>query len=278
MTKEWLKTHIQIGPLGSCYPDYMFIPEGDTPTFLYLIQNGLGVPEQPSYGSWGGRYQLVCDPHSGHAQASRQYSDAADTVVGKDGRTGYTSNQATIWRWRDAFQNDFAARMRWTVTPEFGEARHHPVVCVNGELGTAPVEVEVEAGSVVTLDARGTYSPDERDGEASLRFRWWQYHEPSATQWFVRFEVGQLDIKQIGDDPRVVEVVVPGPETCCVELLTRKAVARGQVLHLILEVTGGGESPLTSYRRVLVHTTNKELKGGLAGDGLEAVGDRSPPQ
>lgn len=52
ISKKWIKENIQIGPLRSTYPDYMFIPEGDTPTFLYLIQNGLGVPERPESGSW----------------------------------------------------------------------------------------------------------------------------------------------------------------------------------------------------------------------------------
>lgn len=50
MEKSWIKDNIQIGPLGKAYPDYLFIPEGDTPTFLYLIQNGLGIPEFPEYG------------------------------------------------------------------------------------------------------------------------------------------------------------------------------------------------------------------------------------
>jgi hypothetical protein len=50
MEKSWIKDNIQIGPLGKAYPDYLFIPEGDTPSFLYLIQNGLGIPEFPEYG------------------------------------------------------------------------------------------------------------------------------------------------------------------------------------------------------------------------------------
>jgi hypothetical protein len=45
--KEWLKDHIQIGPLGQEYPDYCFIMERGMPTFLYLIQNGLGSAEIP---------------------------------------------------------------------------------------------------------------------------------------------------------------------------------------------------------------------------------------
>jgi hypothetical protein len=36
-TKEWLRENMQIGPLGAAYPDYSFIMEGDTPTFLYLV-------------------------------------------------------------------------------------------------------------------------------------------------------------------------------------------------------------------------------------------------
>lgn len=42
VSADWLKENIQIGPPGAVYPDFMHIMEGDTPTFLYLIQNGLG--------------------------------------------------------------------------------------------------------------------------------------------------------------------------------------------------------------------------------------------
>ncbi|KAI9043191.1 uncharacterized protein KD926_004374 [Aspergillus affinis] len=62
VTHQWLRDNIQICPYGSvAYPSFKYIMEGDTPTFLYLIQNGLGDPENPGYGSWGGRYTKV-DP------------------------------------------------------------------------------------------------------------------------------------------------------------------------------------------------------------------------
>ena len=99
VSKSWIKQHIQIGPLGAKYPEYLFIPEGDTPTFLYLIQNGLGVPEHPEYGSWGGRYGLTNPVPPGQATWNKHYGDMADTVVGADGRT-HRSNQASIWRWK----------------------------------------------------------------------------------------------------------------------------------------------------------------------------------
>ena len=37
VTKEWIKENLQVGPLGSKYPDVMYAMEGDTPTFLYMI-------------------------------------------------------------------------------------------------------------------------------------------------------------------------------------------------------------------------------------------------
>jgi hypothetical protein len=150
MEKSWIKENVQIGPLGSAYPDYRFIPEGDTPTFLYLVQNGLGSSEFPDYGSWGGRYART--DISADGLSSNHYSDAVDRVKGLDGRI-YTSNHAAIWRWRDAFQDDFAARIRWTMEPDFDKANHHPVVAVNGKFGLEPLRLEAEAGETITLDA-----------------------------------------------------------------------------------------------------------------------------
>lgn len=265
VSKQWIKKNIQIGPLGSAYPNFLVIPEGDTPTFLYLIQNGLGVSEHPDYGSWGGRYGLVDSSPSG--LKSRHYSDVKDCVIGLDGRK-YMSNQATVWRWRDAFQNDFAARIQWTMTNDFSKANHAPVICINGSTGLEPVYVEQEAGSSFTLDASTTYDPDEND---TLTFKWFHYREPTATQWSAELEVPELSIKKLDDEGRKVEVQIPGPEMCCVELLSRIALARGQLLHLILEVKDNGLPPLVSYRRILIQTTNKDLRGG--GQGGEAIGD-----
>ena len=46
-----------------------------------------------------------------------------------------------VWRWRTAYQNDFAARIRWTMA-DFTHSNHAPVAMVNGEAGTAPLVLD----------------------------------------------------------------------------------------------------------------------------------------
>ena len=109
------------GPLGALYPKLAYIMEGDTPSFLGLIDNGLGWAASPAYGGWGGRYVLYrC---YGEARPIwTNVDDARDTVTADNGAT-CTSAQATIWRWREAYQHDFAARMDWCVA----DSRRRPI-------------------------------------------------------------------------------------------------------------------------------------------------------
>ena len=56
-TDEWVeRQHPRQGPLGALYSVPCCIHEGDTPSFLGLIDNGLASAMSPTYGGWGGRY------------------------------------------------------------------------------------------------------------------------------------------------------------------------------------------------------------------------------
>ncbi len=56
-TDPWVNEHIRAkGPLGKLYPYPCCIHEGDTPSFLGLIDNGLASAMSPAFGGWGGRY------------------------------------------------------------------------------------------------------------------------------------------------------------------------------------------------------------------------------
>src|SRR5262245_14738717 len=125
VTNDWLETNIRVkGPLGKFYPKFAFIMEGDTPAFLGLTNNGLNSYRNPSWGGWGGRYvwrQPYGETHSIWSQGGDLFSriTSQDSVIGVDDKT-YVSDQATIWRWRTAFQHEFAARMDWTIKPFAG--------------------------------------------------------------------------------------------------------------------------------------------------------------
>ncbi len=177
-TDAWINANIRSkGPLGKLYPVPCCIHEGDTPAFLGLINNGLASFMSPTYGGWGGRYvwrTFYGESRPSWTQGGDSFpgrDNSKDTVSGIDGRT-YTSDQATIWRWRTAFQHDFAARMDWTMKSP-SQANHNPEVVVNGQAGKAPVRIDAAAGASVTLDAGGTRDPDGH----TLKYTWSFYSE-----------------------------------------------------------------------------------------------------
>ena len=52
---QLIRTQIQgHATLGRQYPDYKYGVEGDTPSFLNVIPNGLHNPEEPMQVGWGG--------------------------------------------------------------------------------------------------------------------------------------------------------------------------------------------------------------------------------
>src|SRR5262249_43741088 len=157
---------------GALYPRLKFIMEGDTPSFLGLIENGLGWAVSPSYGGWGGRYAL--DQPAGETRPIWTNNNQAtrDAVTIADGKIE-TSDFATIWRWRQHFQHDFAARMNWCVADQFQKANHNPVVVLNGDRTKDVLSLPAKSGSTVKLSAEGTSDPDKN----SIRVMWWIYPE-----------------------------------------------------------------------------------------------------
>lgn len=147
------------GPLGALYPTNTTLPqkEGDTPTFLYLVPTGMNDPEQPTWGSWAGRYGLQED-----AKGKPYYWANV-----KDSWEGTTHRDNTLKRWAAHLQNDFRARLDWCVK-EFRGANHPPQPKVRGSLAR-----KVQSGNKVILDARESTDADGQE----LRFEWRYYAE-----------------------------------------------------------------------------------------------------
>lgn len=119
-----------------------WISEGDTPTFMNLLDNGLRAREDSTFGGWGGR-------------------QGAD--IGPDGPDPDYSSA----RFFGAAQRDFAARMEWSVTRTFSGANHQPLVSVKG-----PLNVSARPGEMLRLE--GMVSDPDGD---TITVKWWQYEE-----------------------------------------------------------------------------------------------------
>lgn len=252
VTNEWLETNIRAkGPLGKLYPHFAFIMEGDTPAFLFLTNNGLNSYRHPSWGGWGGRYlwrQAYGETRSMWTQGGDMFPrvTSRDTVVGIDGKN-YNSDQATIWRWRTAFQHEFAARMDWTIKP-FAQANHNPVVMVNGKDGTAPLTLEAEVGKPLTLDASASQDPDGN----KLSFHWFHYEEAGFTGRGTN--LAGVTIAQ----GNTAKATVTATTACRPGWRPMNRACPTGIAHVILAVTDNGSPALTSYRRIILNVRDSQ--------------------
>ncbi len=247
-----------------------FISEGDTPTFLNLLANGLRAYENGYWGGWGGMRRQGNAPgfgRGGTPVVSASPSDAgvapglapagsaanapkpvqagtasdgapavgANTAAGRNpaagrgavpggGRGGQSISPKTAAvnaRFFAASQNDFAARLKWSVTAKFSDANHAPKVGVKG-----PRDVIARAGSTVRLE--GAVSDPDRN---AVKVNWWQYNDAGTYPGDISFS----DATALTTTFRV-----PGD------------AKSGQTIHVILEATDNGAPPLTRYQRVIV--------------------------
>ncbi len=225
----WLETNIvkNHGPLGALYPPLKYIMEGDTPSWLGLIDHGLGWEISPACGGWGGRYELF-QPAGETRPIWTDGVSSRDRVEIENDRFE-TSNQATIWRWREQFQNDFAARMNWCVADDFKMANHNPHPVLNGNRSTDVVMISAKAGSTVKLSAEGTDAGD--DGQI-VKVTWWIYREAGTLEGATLTRMNGLN----------TEIVLP-------------VANRPGTVHVILQAEDDGTPHLFAYRRVVIQVT-----------------------
>jgi hypothetical protein len=242
-----------------------FISEGDTPTFMNLLDNGLRAYEDGFWGGWGGRRRegaaiglgggrggapitpagpddpgvaLGLAPAGSTANAPPP-APATDTPAtagraagagpapgrgGAGGRGGQpiAPHVALVnARFFAAAQHDFAARLKWSVTPAYKDANHEPVVKVNGSLA-------INARPGETLRLRGSATDPDRN---SVTTRWWHYQDA-------------------GTYPG--EVAIANAASLDATLQVPSDAQAGQTIHVILEATDNGTPSLTRYQRVIV--------------------------
>jgi hypothetical protein len=146
------------------------------------------------YGGWGGRfnpYKSQNPPTFAKKYTAAQvpfrdywmHTEAGDTWRYND-RIYQDSRHAALFRWREAFQNDFAARMDWSMTDSYERANHNPVAAIEGIVSKRIIYRHRKPGERIVLNAAGSNDPD---GD-TLSYHWFYYQEPGDYQGDVRIE------------------------------------------------------------------------------------------
>jgi hypothetical protein len=228
-----------------------FIGEGDTPTFLNLLDNGLRAYEDRHWSGWGGSSRSSNVPALGLGndritpaspddpgvatglapvggtanENSKTATAPAGPAAGSPGDFGPqqipATNAAANARFFAAAQNDFAARLKWSVTPKFSDANHEPKIRIKG-----PSEIPVRPGATARLD--GEVSDPDHD---AVKVIWWQDNVAGTYPGVVQF----AEHAALSTTFRVPNDAQPG-----------------HTVHIILEATDNGTPPLTRYQRLIV--------------------------
>jgi len=242
---QWALEHIMTGhgAFGPYWPmrtfpqgRIAFVEGGGTIPWLCLVNRGLSDIDNPWWGGWSGRFtkektRNYWSKHESVRQDEKAYDpfytfgEATDSWINPQDGKLYDERFTPVWRWRQAFFNDFVCRMDWCLQP-FEKANHHPVAALNGDQSDDILIIETTPGEKVKLDASASSDPDGDE----LEFHWWYYPEAGNYQSKpgISDELGQKTAVSIPDD------------------------ASGSEIHIILEVKDLNQiASLWDYRRVV---------------------------
>ncbi len=225
-TPEWVHEHIMShGELGRVYPEKEWTYEGDTPAYLYLYPNGLSDPDKVHWGSWGGRF----DPVKRDLVRGMGEEVLVQIEPNFDSYSMYSDADEggeSMKCWKEDIENDFQARMDWSICNQYEDANHHPLAVINGDTSRKVLTTSVSAGSTFHLSAEGSSDPDGDD----INYTWLYYKAPGTYDGSIEFSNNN------------------GPLTS----ITIPKDASGKELHIVLRVADNGVPSLCTYRRAVI--------------------------
>jgi len=197
-------------------PKGEFLGEGDTGTFLNLIDNGLRGYRGDSFGGWGG--YMVRDPAAFDAEMRRMMQAFA--------QNGATGARAPIPRrptnpFIAAAQRDYQARFVWATTSDYKAANHNPSIVLQ-----TPRHLAAKPGQVVRLQAT-TSDPDGN----KVALHWWPWKEAGTY-------AGTLTI--------------PGADKAGTSFTVPADAKPGDEIQIVAEANDDGTPVLTRYDKVVI--------------------------
>jgi len=195
-----------------------FQAEGDTPAYLFAIDNGLRSYENPEWGGWAGRYGLSTnEAHPNEYRDNRSDVPPAGSTV--------TAKNWTFSRWILDIQGTYSVHAQWSVTPNYNDTNHYPKAAVMNGL-----DIDVTRGESITL--KGVASDPDGD---DLTYRWWRYADADTMDG-----TGTIEVSDTKD------AVFTVPEDANI----------GDTIHLILKVSDAESNELyttlRNYKRVVL--------------------------
>jgi len=196
-----------------------FLGEGDTFTYLNLLDNGLQAYGEGTTGGWAGHGATGTPAAAaGFFSAIHSYDDLLKLQERAAAAARPPSPDPDF---TPAAQNGFAARLLWSVTPTYAGANHEPRVTIRGS-----TRISARPGETIHLEG----ATSDPDGNA-VTVRWWQW-------------------KDVGSYPG--RVTISSPTTLATSVQVPADATAGQTIHLILEATDNGTPALTHYQRVII--------------------------
>jgi len=211
---------------------YDFISEGDTHAFVPLMDNGLRMLEDWSYGGYGGRYTKQTGETVGQGAGAEAKKNNSDQQLNYYlPRVDYSSargrQEFSGHKWLISMQKEFATKADWCISPTYDGANHKPDIMIDKGL-----DIEVQPGEPIVLKA----SASDPDGDY-VDLKWWQYYE--AGKDIIGTSSNEL-LTLSGANGNTITFTVPA------------SAQDGTTYHLIAEGTDDGEHNLTYYQRVIL--------------------------
>lgn len=199
-----------------------WLGEGDTGTFMNILSNGLDADEKETPGGWGGR-PFVPDPKTYIDPFSNDTTKVKELVISADFLKKQAAAEDSANPYPNFFpaaQNDFAERMKWSVTNNFSGANHAPVISIKGTN-----IIHSKPGELIKINAIAK----DPDGD-TMSVKIWQFKQNSG----------------------VSKIAIEHADSISTNIKIPNDAVTNQTFFVVLEVKDHQAQPLTSYRMIKI--------------------------